>query len=239
MLHVDAGVLKSGRVSEAQGMVPQPVVRREAAASRTTVSERIIRLLDIFISLAVLIFFSPVLALVAVAVKLQDNGPVFFGHTRIGCDGQEFKCFKFRSMLVDAEARLQRLLEADPVARAEWAKDHKLKNDPRITAFGLLLRKTSIDEFPQLWNVLKGDMSLVGPRPIVRTEIRKYGKSFRQYASVRPGLTGLWQVAGRNDVSYSRRVAMDRLFSRRKSVSLYLYILFMTVPAVLMQRGSY
>jgi len=239
MLHVDAGVLKSGQVREAQGIVPQPVVRHEITASRATLSEGVIRLLDIFISLAVLMFFFPVLALVAIAVKLQDNGPVFFGHTRIGCDGQEFKCFKFRSMLVDAEARLQRLLETDPVARAEWAKDHKLKNDPRITAFGLLLRKTSIDEFPQLWNVLRGDMSLVGPRPIVRTEIRKYGKSFRQYASVRPGLTGLWQVAGRNDVSYTRRVAMDRLFSRRKSVSLYLYILFMTVPAVLMQRGSY
>lgn len=239
MLHVDAGRLKSGRVSEADGIVLQPILRRQEKDAKVTVSERIIRLLDIFISLAVLVFFFPVLAFVAVMVKLQDGGPVFFGHTRIGCDGQEFKCFKFRSMLVDAEARLQRLLETDAAARAEWALDHKLKNDPRITAFGLLLRKTSIDEFPQLWNVLKGDMSLVGPRPIVRTEIRKYGKSFRQYASVRPGLTGLWQVAGRNDVSYSRRVAMDRLFSRRKSVSLYLYILFMTVPAVLMQRGSY
>lgn len=239
MLHVDAGVLKSGKVSDAEGFVLQPALRQLGEQPKVTVSEHIIRLLDIFISLAVLIFFFPVLALVAVGVKLQDNGPIFFGHTRIGCHGQEFKCFKFRSMLVDAEARLQRLLEADPAARAEWAQDHKLKNDPRITAFGMLLRKTSIDEFPQLWNVLKGDMSLVGPRPIVRTEIRKYGKSFRQYASVRPGLTGLWQVAGRNDVSYTRRVAMDRLFSRRKSVSLYLYILFMTVPAVLMQRGSY
>ena len=134
---------------------------------------------------------------------------------------------------------LRQYLAANPEAAEEWRATRKLKNDPRITAFGMLLRKTSIDEFPQLWNVLKGDMSLVGPRPIVRTEIRKYGKSFRQYASVRPGLTGLWQVAGRNDVSYTRRVAMDRLFSRRKSVSLYLYILFMTVPAVLMQRGSY
>ncbi len=239
MLHVDAGVLKSGKVSDAEGFVLQPAVRQVGEVPKVTVSEHIIRLLDIFISLTVLIFFFPVLALVAVGVKLQDKGPIFFGHTRIGCHGQEFKCFKFRSMLVDAEARLQRLLETDAAARAEWAQDHKLKNDPRITAFGMLLRKTSIDEFPQLWNVLKGDMSLVGPRPIVRTEIRKYGKSFRQYASVRPGLTGLWQVAGRNDVSYTRRVAMDRLFSRRKSVSLYLYILFMTVPAVLMQRGSY
>lgn len=239
MLHVDAGMLKSGTVTDAQGIITQPAIHHGGGGRETTMSERVIRVLDILISLAVLVFFFPVLALVAVAVKFQDNGPVFFGHTRIGCDGQEFKCFKFRSMLVDAEARLQRLLETDAAARAEWAQDHKLKNDPRITAFGLLLRKTSIDEFPQLWNVLKGDMSLVGPRPIVRTEIRKYGKSFRQYASVRPGLTGLWQVAGRNDVSYTRRVAMDRLFSRRKSVSLYLYILFMTVPAVLMQRGSY
>ncbi|MBW8733862.1 MAG: sugar transferase [Asticcacaulis sp.] len=226
-------------MSDVDGIVLRPAVRWQGDGPKVTISERIIRLLDISISLAVLIFFVPVLAIVAVLIKIKDNGPIFFGHTRIGCHGQEFTCFKFRSMLVDAEARLQRLLDADAQARAEWARDHKLKSDPRITAFGLMLRKTSIDEFPQLWNVLKGDMSLVGPRPIVRTEIRKYGKSFRQYTSVRPGLTGLWQVAGRNDVSYSRRVAMDRLFSRRRSVRLYLYILFMTVPAVLMQRGSY
>ncbi|MCR6660101.1 MAG: sugar transferase [Asticcacaulis sp.] len=202
-------------------------------------SDGLIRLLDIVISLFALIFFAPVLVMVGLMVKAQDGGSVFYGQTRIGLGGRDFTCFKFRSMLTDSEVRLKNLLATDAAARAEWIRDHKLKNDPRITGFGRFIRKTSLDEFPQLWNVLKGDMSLVGPRPIVQDEICKYGRTFVRYASVKPGITGLWQVSGRNNVSYHRRVAMDRLFCRRRNVALYLYILIATVPSILAQRGSY
>ncbi|MGN6209291.1 sugar transferase [Asticcacaulis sp.] len=202
-------------------------------------SDMLIRALDIVISLLALIFFAPVLVMVGLMVKAQDGGSVFYGQTRVGLGGRDFTCFKFRSMLTDSEVRLKNLLATDAAARAEWIRDHKLKNDPRITGFGRFIRKTSLDEFPQLWNVLKGDMSLVGPRPIVQDEICKYGRTFVRYASVKPGITGLWQVSGRNNVSYHRRVAMDRLFCRRRNVALYLYILIATVPSILAQRGSY
>jgi exopolysaccharide production protein ExoY len=211
-------------------------LRRQALPRR---SQALIRFLDILISATALIFFMPVLLAVGLLVPLQDGGPIFFGQKRIGLNGKEFRCFKFRSMLVDADKRLQEYLAQNAQARAEWAKDHKLKNDPRITRFGRFIRKTSLDEFPQLWNVLRGEMSLVGPRPIVRDEVIKYGVSFPKYVSVKPGITGLWQVAGRNDVTYTRRVAMDRFFSSHVTIALYIYILVMTVPAVLRQRGSY
>ncbi len=206
---------------------------------RKSSSDTLIRTLDIVISLFALIFFAPVLISVGLMVKAQDGGSFFFGQSRIGLGGRSFICYKFRSMLVDAQIRLKNLLATDAVARAEWVRDHKLRNDPRITSFGRFIRKTSLDEFPQLWNVLKGEMSLVGPRPIVHDEICKYGRTFVRYASVRPGITGLWQVSGRNNVSYSRRVAMDRLYCRRRSLGLYLYILIATVPVMVTQRGSY
>jgi lipopolysaccharide/colanic/teichoic acid biosynthesis glycosyltransferase len=199
----------------------------------------IIRALDIMISVAALLFFSPVLLVVALVVKFQDGGSFFYSQRRLGLGGREFACHKFRSMLVDSQARLEQLLATDADARAEWARDHKLKQDPRITAFGRFIRKTSLDEFPQLFNVIKGDMSLVGPRPIVRDEIKKYGRTFPIYASIKPGITGLWQISGRNNISYARRVAMDRYFAGRCTVGFYLYILVMTVPAILVQRGSY
>jgi len=202
-------------------------------------SEVVIRALDILISLFALVFFAPVLIPVGLMVKMQDGGSIFFGQSRIGYGGRDFTCYKFRSMLTDADVRLKNLLATDAVARAEWIRDHKLKNDPRITSFGRFIRKTSLDEFPQLWNVLRGDMSLVGPRPIVQEEICKYGRTFVRYASVKPGITGLWQVSGRSNVSYSRRVAMDRLYCRRRNTALYLYILAITIPTILTQRGSY
>lgn len=197
------------------------------------------RVADIVIGGAALVFFSPLMLLVMIAVKLQDRGPIFFGHRRIGYDGQRFACLKFRSMVVDSEERLRALLARDPVARREWEADHKLRNDPRITWLGAFLRKSSLDELPQLLNVLRGEMSLVGPRPIVDAEIVRYGRSFRRYCSVRPGITGLWQVSGRNDVSYNRRVAMDVLYARRQSFFLYMYILIKTVPSVIFRVGSY
>jgi lipopolysaccharide/colanic/teichoic acid biosynthesis glycosyltransferase len=206
---------------------------------KKSLSGFVIRCLDVAISIVALLFFSPVLVVVALIVKLQDGGSFFYSQRRIGVDGREFSCHKFRSMLVDSQARLEQLLTTDAKARAEWARDHKLKQDPRITGFGRFIRKTSLDEFPQLFNVIKGEMSLVGPRPIVRDEVKKYGRTFAIYASVKPGITGLWQVSGRNNISYARRVAMDRFFARRRTVGFYLYILVMTVPAILVQRGSY
>ncbi len=197
------------------------------------------RILDIAISLVALLFVLPLMIVTAVAIKIQDGGPVFFGHRRVGRAGRTFRCWKFRSMVVDAEARLAALLARDPAARAEWEADHKLRRDPRVTALGRFIRATSIDELPQLLNVLKGEMSLVGPRPIVVAEVSRYGRWFGHYCAVRPGITGLWQVSGRNDVDYRRRVAMDVLFAKQNSVSRYLLILAMTVPAVAKRQGVY
>ena len=198
-----------------------------------------VRILDILISVVALVFLLPAFLAVAILIKLQDRGPVLFSQARIGLNGREFKCLKFRSMYTNADEILSHLLMTNPEAYAEWQADHKLRNDPRITPFGKFLRKTSLDEFPQLINVLLGQMSLVGPRPIIHAEISKYGHSFEHYASVMPGITGLWQVMGRNDVTYHRRVAMDRMFARKRSLRLYVIILVLTIPAVLLQRGSY
>jgi lipopolysaccharide/colanic/teichoic acid biosynthesis glycosyltransferase len=193
---------------------------------------------------AVLAFFilvacAPLMVLVGLLVWIQDRGPVFFAHNRIGRDGHVFPCMKFRSMAVDAEERLQHHLAASEEAREEWAADHKLRKDPRITGLGLFLRKSSLDELPQLFNVLRGDMCLVGPRPVVFAEVQRYGRWFSHYCAVRPGITGLWQISGRNEVTYRKRVAMDVLYSRRKSAKLDLLILLNTVPAVLLRKGSY
>ena len=198
-----------------------------------------IRGLDILISAVAIVVLAPLLAAIALVIWFTDPGAVIFGHKRIGQGGKTFRCFKFRSMVVDAQDRLDALLASDPVARAEWARDHKLKNDPRITAIGGFLRKSSLDELPQLFNVLMGTMSLVGPRPIVFDEVRRYGRYFTDYCAVRPGITGLWQCSGRSDVSYRRRVAMDVTYVRTASLTLNLGLLFKTVPSVLKSRGSY
>jgi exopolysaccharide production protein ExoY len=197
------------------------------------------RAFDIVIALAVILFALPLLIMVALAVKTQDRGPIIFAHERVGRDGRLFRCFKFRSMVMNAEARLAEVLRNDPIAFAEWSRDHKLRQDPRITPIGDFLRRSSLDELPQLFNVLRGEMSIVGPRPIVVAEIPRYGRRFARYCAVRPGLTGLWQVSGRNDVSYRRRVAMDTLYARRKSLGWDVRLLLMTVPAVLFASGSY
>lgn len=194
---------------------------------------------DFVLALTALIFFTPLMLVVALAIKLSSPGPVFFSHRRIGRNGREFACHKFRTMAVDADARLASLLREDANARAEWERDHKLRNDPRITGIGKILRKTSLDELPQLFNVLGGTMSCVGPRPIVAKEIVRYGRRFNTYCQVRPGITGLWQVSGRNDTSYRRRVAMDVLYVRSRTLRLNGLIMAKTVPAVLMQQGSY
>ena len=202
-------------------------------------SMALIRYLDIMIAGAALLFLLPLLVGLAIATWLGDPGPVFFGHVRIGKNGRSFRCFKFRTMVTDAEQRLLKLLETDPVARADWERDRKLTNDPRITGIGRFMRKSSLDELPQLWNVICGEMSLVGPRPIVQAEVPRYGRYIADYMTARPGISGLWQISGRNDVSYRRRVALDVAFSRSQSLKLYLRILVLTIPAVLFQRGSY
>jgi len=207
--------------------------------ARMISNERLCRAFDIVIALAAIVFTAPLLIMIALGVKLHDGGSVLFGHERLGRGGRAFRCMKFRSMVVDADVRLAALLASDPQARADWARDFKLKRDPRITAFGDFLRKSSLDELPQLFNVLRGEMSIVGPRPIVRSEALRYGARFASYCHVRPGITGLWQVSGRNDTCYRRRVAMDAIYARNKSLLWDLNILLRTVPAVLLAKGSY
>jgi lipopolysaccharide/colanic/teichoic acid biosynthesis glycosyltransferase len=195
--------------------------------------------MNIVVALLALIFLAPVMIAVAVAVFAQDGGPILFAHRRIGRAGRHFYCLKFRTMAVDAETRLEALLAEDPQARAEWERDHKLRDDPRVTRLGAFLRRSSLDELPQLFNILRGEMSLVGPRPIVDAEVSKYGRRFRNYCAVKPGITGLWQVSGRNDTSYRTRVALDCVYARDRNLLLDSYIILSTVPAVLTRRGSY
>ncbi|MBW4329923.1 sugar transferase [Stakelama sp. CBK3Z-3] len=197
------------------------------------------RVIDVLVSVIAIIFFAPLMVIIALLVFAADPGPVLFAHKRIGRGGREFPCLKFRSMAVDADERLRELLRIDATAREEWARDHKLRNDPRITGIGGFLRKSSLDELPQLFNVLRGDMSLVGPRPIVHAEAERYGRYLIDYCAVRPGITGLWQVSGRNDVTYRRRVAMDVTYSRKRSTKMNLRILAITVPSVVLAKGSY
>ncbi|WP_338041005.1 sugar transferase [Maricaulis parjimensis] len=196
------------------------------------------RVLDILMSAGALVFLAPLLITVALCIRITDPGPVLFSQERIGLRGRRFRCYKFRSMVVDSQARLRAHLAANPDAAAEWERDHKLRNDPRITPIGRFLRKTSLDELPQLVNILRGDMSVVGPRPIVEAEIVKYGPSFAAYSAVRPGLTGAWQVGGRSDTSYDERVELDVDYVERWSLGRDIKIVLLTVPAVLLNRGA-
>jgi exopolysaccharide production protein ExoY len=199
----------------------------------------VIRLLDILLTVPLLLFFSPLIAIVAVLVWIVDPGPILFRHKRIGYQGKPFYCLKFRSMVVDAERKLEDVLASDPLIRQAWLRDHKLPSDPRITKIGKFLRASSLDELPQFFNVIRGEMSLVGPRPIVQAEVTRYGRYIADYYSVMPGITGLWQISGRSDTSYRRRVALDVAFARARTPALYVKILVLTGPAVLLARGSY
>ena len=196
------------------------------------------RWLDVMLAAMLVVFLAPVLLIVAGLVWITDPGPIVFAHRRIGRDGRSFDCLKFRSMCIDAEERLRQLLDSDADLRAAWERDHKLPRDPRVTRIGAFLRVTSLDELPQLFNVLRGDMSLVGPRPIVEAEVRRYGRYIRHYCSVKPGLTGVWQISGRSSTTYRRRVAADVLYARLRSIGLDMRILAATVPAVVTGRGS-
>jgi exopolysaccharide production protein ExoY len=197
------------------------------------------RAFDFSGALIAILLLLPLFCLIALAIKLWDRGPVLYRHRRVGLNGKVFNCLKFRSMVVDAEAVLSCHLAADSEAAREWSEIRKLKRDPRVTSLGLTMRKASIDELPQLLNILKGDMSFVGPRPIVTDEMPKYGTSIHHYFSARPGLTGAWQISGRNDVDYSTRVALDREYVQVWSLWRDLAIIAKTARIVVSSRGSY
>lgn len=211
----------------------------EASSSGTQWRESVAVRLNQLLALMLLALFSPLIALIAFFIWKQDGAPVLYAHYRVGKNGRLFRCMKFRSMLRNSEQVLAALLRDDPVARAEWERDHKLTTDPRITAIGRFLRKSSLDELPQLLNVLRGEMSLVGPRPITVAELTRYGRVRWHYLSVRPGLTGLWQVSGRNNTTYEERVALDQRYVEQRSLWLDACILVKTVRVVLLREGAY
>ncbi len=224
MVDIDTSVLRprssKGRRSGRRGPVATP------------------RMFDLLIAGSALLFLLPLFCLVAAAIRLSDRGPAFFSHQRLGKGGRPFGCLKFRTMVVDADIRLAALLQSDLAARAEWEATQKLSNDPRVTRLGRFLRASSLDELPQLINVLRGEMNLVGPRPIVAAERPFYGRRFDAYARVKPGISGLWQISGRSDTTYRRRVACDVLYVRRRGLVTDLTVLVLTIPAVLAARGA-
>ena len=203
-------------------------------------SSRVIkRLIDLAVTVALGMALLPLIVLIALIVKLTSRGPILFGHPRYGKDGKPFKAWKFRSMVQDADAALFEYLTHHPAEKQEWEQTRKLKQDPRITWIGRLLRRTSLDELPQLWNALTQEMSLVGPRPIVQEEIQKYGEDFLLYQRVTPGITGLWQVSGRNNLSYEKQISLDSYYVRNWSIWLDVYVLARTIKVVLKGEGAY
>jgi undecaprenyl-phosphate galactose phosphotransferase len=192
---------------------------------------------DQVVAAAFVLLFAPLLLVLAAVVR-SDGGPAFYRHRRIGASGRSFGCIKFRTMVMDADRVLDQVLATDPAAAAEWAATQKLNDDPRITRFGRFLRRSSLDELPQLFNVLRGEMSLVGPRPIVQAEVGRYAEDIEYYYETKPGLTGLWQVSGRSDTSYERRVRLDVWYVRNWTLWHDIAILLKTIPAVFLQRGA-
>ena len=195
------------------------------------------RIIDIALALSGIILLAPLLVICYLLTIMTSPGPVLFRHRRVGFNGKHFDCLKFRTMLVDAPERLHHLLESDPMAAREWAETRKLRRDPRITAIGAILRKSSLDELPQLFNVLKGDMSIVGPRPITDEELERYTASVGAYLACRPGITGLWQVSGRSTTTYDKRVACDAFYAQNWSIALDVKILIVTVPSLLSETA--
>jgi len=196
------------------------------------------RVFDLCFAILLLPFLLPFMAIIAVLIKFDSRGPVFFAHRRIGKDGISFDCYKFRTMVQNADQLLSKVLQ-NVEAQQEWKKDFKLRDDPRITRIGKFLRRSSLDELPQLFNVLQGNMSFVGPRPIVAAEVKRYGKDFNAYSSVKPGITGLWQVSGRNDTDYLMRIALDKKYSNLQSITEDVKIVLKTIPIILTKRGAY
>jgi Undecaprenyl-phosphate galactose phosphotransferase WbaP len=200
---------------------------------------RLKRIVDVLLAAGLGLVVLPLGLLIAGAIMFESRGPVLFAHTRIGRGNRRFRLWKFRSMVDNADEVLQAHLESNPDSALEWRLTHKLRSDPRVTGIGRFLRKTSLDELPQLWNVLRGDMSMVGPRPIVGEEVEKYGPSFTLYSQVLPGLTGLWQVSGRNDTTYHERVALDARYILAWTAAMDLRVLLKTVRVVVCGHGAY
>lgn len=192
---------------------------------------------DYIVASGLLVFCIPLFVVLVIIIRL-DGGPALYSHGRVGSGGRRFVCLKFRSMVTNADEVLDRLLRSDPDAAREWAETQKLRDDPRITKVGRVLRKTSLDEIPQFINVLRGEMSLVGPRPIIAKEIQRYGDDYYYYIEARPGITGLWQVSGRNDTSYEERVRLDVLYIQQWSMWRDFAILIKTIPVVIRRRGA-
>ena len=197
------------------------------------------RILDIALCIIAAPFALVLTLIIALLIKIDSRGPVFFGHKRIGKNHKEIKCWKFRSMYADADVRLKKILETDPVRAEEWEKNRKFSDDPRVTRIGKFLRKTSLDEIPQLWNIFKGDMSFVGPRPVTLGELEKYGGAVEYVLSVTPGLSGMWQVSGRSDTDYDERIALDSYYIQNWSIWLDLWIVVKTIWVVLVGKGAY
>jgi Undecaprenyl-phosphate galactose phosphotransferase WbaP len=212
-----------------------PTIFDRSLASKNNIG----RVLDISLILLAAPYIILAFLILGTLIKLDSPGPVFYSQIRIGRSGRKFSVYKFRTMVQNADRVLQDYLDKSPELKAEWLATHKLKQDPRVTRLGALLRKSSLDELPQLWNIFIGDMSLVGPRPIVDAEVEKYGKCFDLYIQVRPGLTGLWQVSGRNNTTYERRVELDEYYVRNRSLKLDLQILLKTALVVLKRDGAY
>ena len=198
-------------------------------------------LFDIIFSLLILVVFCPLFIIIALLIKLSSRGPIFFQQERIGKNNVPFKCINFRTMYPESKDILQNLLNKDEKIKKEFEETHKLKNDPRITVIGKLLRKTSLDELPQFINVLRNEMSIVGPRPIVKAEKKKYGKNLINFLSVKPGITGLWQVSGRNNLSYKKRVMLDINYVKNYNLLMDIRILIRTFGVILfpLDRGAY
>lgn len=202
-------------------------------------SSAIKRVLDLVLASIAVVFLSPVLILVYALLKIFDPGPALFTQLRVGKDGKTFTVYKFRTMRVDAQARLDQLLASDPRAAAEWSEFQKLRNDPRVTLLGRLLRRSSLDELPQLLNIVRGEMSVIGPRPVTSAEVHRYGIDYPYYIAVRPGVLGLWQVSGRNRLTYPERIALDVRYVRTWTIWADIVILFRAVPVVLFGKGAY
>jgi undecaprenyl-phosphate galactose phosphotransferase len=196
------------------------------------------RVFDLTVALVLLVLGALPFVYIAWRIR-RDGGPAIFAHQRVGQSGKPFPCFKFRTMRVDAEQQLRELLATDPAAREEWEREFKLRNDPRITPIGHFLRRTSLDELPQLFNVIRGEMSLVGPRPIIEAELARYGDDVDYFLMVRPGMSGLWQVSGRNDIDYDTRVYLDTWYVKNWSLWYDIAILCKTARVVLRRDGAY
>jgi undecaprenyl-phosphate galactose phosphotransferase len=228
--------IRTDNLNEASFTVPAEILATPDKSSVYT--SRLKRMFDIVAASLIMVLCAPLMGIVALLIRL-DGGPAFFGHKRVGFGRGTFACWKFRTMVVDADRVLADLLRNDPAARETWQRDLKLPNDPRVTWLGRFLRASSIDELPQLWNVIKGEMSLVGPRPITVGELYMYGTNAEEYLSCRPGITGLWQVSGRSNISYAERVLLDARYVKTWTFLLDMQIMLRTVVVVVSRRGAY